>query len=67
MSYFNPYGHQRGPGLMETLFGWTISLIILLVAFGFLIQLLIPLLPWIGAALFAGVLIRWYLLRMERW
>lgn len=66
MSYFNPY-EQRGPGLMETLFGWMISLIVLLVAFGFLIQLLIPLMPWIGAALLAGAFLRWYLLRMERW
>lgn len=66
MSYFDPSGH-RGPGLLETLFGWLLGMIILLVAFGLLIQLLVPLLPWIGAAMLVVIFVRWWLLRMERW
>lgn len=66
MSYFDPYGH-RGPGLMETLFGWLLGMIVLLVAFGLLIRLLVPLLPWIGVAVLVGISVRWYLLRTTRW
>jgi len=66
MSYFDPFGH-RGPGLMETLFGWMLSTIMLLIGLSLLIQLLVPLLPWIGLLLLVGISVRWYLLRTTRW
>lgn len=70
MSWFEP-PVQRGPGLMERLigglFGWLFIVVAVSVALDVLITFLIPLLPWMGAAVLLGLSVHWYLNRHDKW
>lgn len=57
----SPY---RGPGIAGVMVGWLFMLIAILMFLRVAINLLMPLLPWIGGLLLFGLAVRWYMNRM---
>jgi len=63
-------GYRRDydpPSMLDTLFGWMFALIAVSIFLGFIIELVAPLLPWIGALIMLGLGLRYWVYRTSRW